>query len=62
MVMDEMLKEMSVSGTGVSIADLYLGSAVHADDIMHAPERLAIAMIISTKYSVIFVHIMHRLG
>ena len=61
-VMDEMLKEMSVSGTGVSIADLYLGSAAHADDIMHAPERLAIAMIISTKYSVIFAHIMHRLG
>ena len=44
-----MLKEMSVSGTGVSIGDLYLGSAAHADDINHAPERLAIAMIISNK-------------
>ena len=33
MVMNEMLKEMSANGAGVSIAGLYLGSAAHADDI-----------------------------
>ena len=33
MVMDEMLKEMTANGAGVSIAGLYLGSAAHADDI-----------------------------
>ena len=33
MVMDEMLKEISAIGAGVSIAGLYLGSAAHADDI-----------------------------
>ena len=33
MVMDEMFKEMSVNGAGVSIAGLYLSSASHADDI-----------------------------
>ena len=33
MVMDEMFKEMSVNGAGVSIAGLYLSSAAHADDI-----------------------------
>ena len=33
MVMDEMLKEMSANGAGVSIAGLYLGSAAHTDDI-----------------------------
>ena len=33
MVMDEMLREMSANGAGVSIAGLYLGSAVYADAI-----------------------------
>ncbi len=32
-VIDEMLGEMSTTGAGVSVADLYLGSAAHADDI-----------------------------
>ena len=31
--MDEMLREMSANGAGVSIVGLYLGSAAHADDI-----------------------------
>ena len=56
-VMDEMLREMSTSGNGVSIAGLYLGSAAHADDIRSlsqstsATENQAINLInLSTKY------------
>ena len=41
MVMDEMLKEMSENGAGVSIAELYLGSVAHADDIRSLSQTIS---------------------
>ena len=41
MVMDEMLKEMSANGAGVSIVGLYLGSAAHADDIRSLSQTIS---------------------
>ena len=42
-VMDEMLREMSTSEVGVSIAGLYLGSAAHAGDIRTLSQSVAAA-------------------